>query len=247
MEFLPMNSKLSTNSIQPLYQQLAHGIKNQIEQGELTPGTKLMNEAELGSIYGVSRITVRRALKELTEEGVLERKQGKGTFIRKQKLTRELITVDGFSDFIKQLGKHPSSRILSCTTVQASTEQAKDLNIYQDAPLLRLERLLCMDEETIAIDISYYPLDKFPKMLKYVYEYTSTYELLHKVYNIQTGSSDKIIAVDLASVEDAKHLSCEVGTPLFNFHKILYDVDKVPIHISNYKLSTEGFSFSIKG
>lgn len=228
-----MTIKLSTNSALPLYKQLMQHIKNEIEQENLTPGSKLMNETDLEKAYGVSRITVRKALKELTEEGILERKQGKGTFVRKIKMTRELIAVDGFSDFIKQIGKHPSSRILSCMNVHATEKQAKKLMISEGDELLRLERILFIDNEPMAVDVSHYPLEEFPNLHQYVYEYSSTYEVLHKIYNVKFGVSNKIISVELADIQNANLLNCDVGTPLFNFSKTLYNTDNQAVHISD--------------
>lgn len=240
-------SKLSSNSAQPLYLQLMMTIKNQIDEGTLKPGSKLMNESELEETYGVSRITVRRALKELTDEGVLERKRGKGTFIKKNKITRELIAVDGFTDFIKRLGKQPSTQILSTLTEPATEEQAKELKVYEGDDLYFLKRLLFVEEDAIALDMTHYPLKRFPNFHKHIYDYSSTYEMLQEVYNIEIGKNKKILSVESAGSEESSLLNCDIGTPLYSFKKVLYDQNGSPIHLSNYKLSTEHFSFYIEG
>lgn len=76
------------NSIIPLYQQLSDEIKEQILLGKLKAGDRLMTEAELSQQYEVSRITVRKAIELLVDEGYVLRKQGIGTFIAEKKLRR---------------------------------------------------------------------------------------------------------------------------------------------------------------
>ena len=73
--------QLDTNNAVPLYEQLRVALRERLDSGVLDPGERLPSEAELCRKYGVSRITVRRAVDELVEEGILERRQGKGTFV----------------------------------------------------------------------------------------------------------------------------------------------------------------------
>ena len=79
---------MNKNSIVPMYQQLADTIKEQILSGELQDSDKLMTEAELGEAYHVSRITVRKAINVLAENGYVTKKQGIGTFVTTNKLNR---------------------------------------------------------------------------------------------------------------------------------------------------------------
>ena len=73
--------QLDTNNAVPLYEQLRVALRERLDSGVLDPGERLPSETELCQKYGVSRITVRRAVDELVEEGILERRQGKGTFV----------------------------------------------------------------------------------------------------------------------------------------------------------------------
>lgn len=77
--------KLNNASSLPLYEQLMINIKDEMDKGVYKAGDRIPNEAELCDLYSVSRITVRRAIQELVEEGLLERKQGKGTFVSRKK------------------------------------------------------------------------------------------------------------------------------------------------------------------
>ena len=72
---------LDTQSMTPLYQQVAQQLEQAVNSGELRYGDKIMSESEMSQHYGVSRVTVRRAVDRLVESGVLSRRQGKGTYV----------------------------------------------------------------------------------------------------------------------------------------------------------------------
>lgn len=240
---MKLNNSIST----PLYDQLKQIIKDSILQEVYKQGERLPNETELCEIYGVSRITVRRAIQELTEEGLLERKQGKGTFVMRTKLERELVSVDGFTDFNKQLRKKPSKRILVCEKIKASPKIAESLHIAINTPVLRLVRLMFMDDCPFTLDETHYSLERFPELASHFLENISTYDVLKNIYkvNMNSGSSHKIITVVPATSLEAEYLDCEIGDTLFNIDKIVYDENKVPIHTSNFKTRTELIALTI--
>lgn len=239
--------KLNNSSSRPLYSQLMQNILDAIETGVYNPGEKLPNEAELCEIYGVSRITVRRAIQELAEEGYLERKQGKGTFITRTKLARELISVDGFTDFSMKIGKNPSKRILACDEIAATPEIAESLKLAIGSPVLKLERIMFIDNEPFLIDVAHYSLERFPNLTVRIHEYASSYDALKFIYDVdpKKGSSKKTLTVISASSKDADYLKCEIGDTLYNIDKTVYDTNRKPIHISNFKVPTTLVAFTI--
>ena len=239
--------KLNNSSSTPLYDQLKQILKEAIDQGEYKSGDRLPNESELCDLYGVSRITVRRAIQDLADEGFLERKQGKGTFVTRTKITRELVSIDGFTDFSKQIGKNPSKRILACEEMKATPEIAEALQIGIDSPVLKLVRIMSIDHQPFVIDIAHYSLERFPNLMTHFTEHESTYEVLKNIYhiNIKSGSSKKIITVMPASVLEAEYLDCEIGETLFNIDKTVFDEKGAPIHISNFKTPTKMIALTI--
>ncbi|MGG3469183.1 UTRA domain-containing protein [Neobacillus pocheonensis] len=240
---MKLNSSIST----PLYDQLKQIIKDSIFQEVYKQGERLPNETELCEIYGVSRITVRRAIQELTEEGLLDRKQGKGTFVMRNKLARELVSVDGFTDFHKHLGKNPSKRILVCEEIKATPTISESLHIAQNAPVLRLVRLMFTDDYPFILDETHYSLERFPDLASHFLENSSTYDVLKNIYKVKLNNSStyKIITVIPAPGLEAEYLDCEIGDTLFNFDKIVYDENKVPIHTSNFKTRTDLIALTI--
>ena len=84
---------MNKHSATPLYQQLVDSIKEQILSGKIKEGDKLMTEQEFSEAYNVSRITVRKAMEMLSDEGIVVKKQGIGTFVASKKLNRVMESV----------------------------------------------------------------------------------------------------------------------------------------------------------
>ena len=105
--------KLNPSSSTPLYKQVYTILKSRIANGELKPGDKIPTENELIQEYGVSRITIRAAISELVEDRVLERAQGKGTFVCKPKDAYQADDSHGFTQSCYLSGKIPKTTLLT--------------------------------------------------------------------------------------------------------------------------------------
>ncbi|WP_134682707.1 UTRA domain-containing protein [Brevibacillus migulae] len=237
--------KLNKTSVKPLYEQLMDEIKKDIHEGIYSIGAQLPAENELCQKYGVSRITTRRAITELVEQGILRKLHGKGTFVTNNKLKRELIAVNGFTDFLLQSGKEPHIRILSKKVVPASWRQAEALQVEREEPLFELKRLHLIKDEPIHSETSYYSLKRFPDLEKHIGESHSTYQVLKEIYQVQAVRNTKTISFVNATTEQAKFLHCTEDVPLFEVEKIAYDDNGIPIHFSLSFLPSNKVSFTI--
>ena len=103
---------LDANNTIPLYLQMKELIKSAILSREYKNGEQLPTEPELGEKYGVSRITVRKAVEELCREGFLVKKQGKGTFVKQRKIQRKMEHLLSFTQACESNGMVPSSSLL---------------------------------------------------------------------------------------------------------------------------------------
>lgn len=109
----------------PLYQQVKDYILNKIDTGIWLPNMKIASEAELVAAIGVSRMTVNRALRELTDEGRLHRKQGLGTFVAEQKSRSALLEISSIAKEIRDRGGEHSCDVHLLQEEKASPELAK--------------------------------------------------------------------------------------------------------------------------
>lgn len=237
--------KLNNMSEKPLYFQLKQIIKEDIARGKYKAGEQLPPEAELCEIYGLSRITARRAIADLVEEGILHRQRGKGTFVREMKVARELISVGSFFDITTASGKTPSSQILSSAVIPADEKMAAVFEMEVGEPVLDLHRLLYIDNEPFIIENSQYPLKHLPDLEKHISEAASTYNILKKRYNVELVRSQKTLEVVFASEREAGLFQCDRGAPLFAIEKKSFDKDNRPLHVSNSLYLTSKVMFTI--
>ena len=120
---------LKSNSPVFLYQQLQNLIRDDIMRGKYPEGGQMPSESELGQMYKVSRITVRRALKELAKEGMIEMRQGKGTFVKSARLDLHLLDLSGFSEFQWKPHHTITRTILEKEVVKAPEEVSTALRL----------------------------------------------------------------------------------------------------------------------
>lgn len=237
--------KLNEYSQQPLYHQLKQNLKAEINRGKYGPGEKLPPEAALCEIYGVSRITARRAISDLVEDGFLHRQQGKGTYVKDFKVKRQLVSVGGFSEITTAEGKMPRTQILSSSVVE-SEELNSLFSLEKKSKFLKLHRLLFIDEEPFIIETSYYPLNIFPGLEMEINTSKSTYTLLKDKYGIEIQSSEKTVDVVYSTEEESEIFKCDIGTPLFLIEKLAYDIENTAIHMSKSLFLTNKVKFTIR-
>lgn len=135
----------------PLYYQIEETIRAQIESGKLVPGEKLPTEQWYCSFFGVSRMTLRRALQDLINAGVIERRRGQGPIVARPKLDQQLVRFSGLYDTLAAQGLQVSTRILSLGRKRAGALEARRLGIPEGSNLLALRRLRLLKGEPIAL------------------------------------------------------------------------------------------------
>lgn len=192
---------LNPNNPLPLYYQLQEDIRARIESGEYAPSTALPTEAELSMAYGVSRGTVREALRGLTERGLVEKRQGVGTFVSGKKISEKLPGVYSFSTEmrLRGYGYTVRSEVLNKDYVDPPRRIGTLLQLKEDSKVLRVRRLRYVDEMPFLISISY-----LPPFISIEDDFTgSIYQLLQTKYNLQVTSGEASIEAGVAEEEEA--------------------------------------------
>ena len=118
-------SELSLDSDIPLYSQIVNIVKRNLSAGTLTAGELLPSEAELCRAFDVSRSTVRQAIGILESEGLVVRKQGRGTFVAEPKVRRRTENVYSFTSEIRAMGMTPSSTLIEFDVIQPTPDIVK--------------------------------------------------------------------------------------------------------------------------
>jgi GntR family transcriptional regulator len=145
---------IDKNSPIPVYYQLKEDIKEKIDKGVWQVGQCIDSEREFSEQYAVSRMTVRQALGELVQEGILHREKGKGTFVCEPKVKQTDIM--SFSEMVKKMGLTPKTEVRSFQKIQ-TPEHIIDLLPLEE--VYKIDRLRIVGEEVIANEIIYIPCD----------------------------------------------------------------------------------------
>jgi GntR family transcriptional regulator len=217
-----------------LYHQLKQIISDKIQEGEWKVGDKIPSETELCEQYEVSRITARRALTELEHGGMIERKTGKGTFVKFSGISQELNRFYSFTNEVKLRGYTPSSKLLALDIITPDEEVRTSLNLAADEKVYLIKRLRMANNETIVIDRSYLPCRLFPGLDQYDFEKSSLYETLSEQYNTVANTAEETIDAVLINKEEADLLEIKKNSPCLLIKRIAY-FGELPIEF-NYRI-----------
>lgn len=236
----------------PLYQQVKNDLMADVDAGVLECGSRIPTEAALCERFGVSRITVRRALDELVADGYLERRRGCGTFVRRPSVLR-IIQRDNndtgtfsFSEACRACGYRPGAQTLSRRRVKAPISCQALFGLSPSADVLRVVRLRTADATPILIEVNFYHGDRFDFLLDedlddtsidlLVRERTGLRQVLHRSCSLEMVA---------ASVEMASVLDVTAGEPLFRLMGDYYDTYGEPMLRGERYIVGSRYSFAV--
>lgn len=228
-----------------LYEQLKLLIKDDILKGKYIFDEKLPTENQLCETYKVSRITVRRAIKELREEGLVEVRQGRGTFVSNQKMNLQILDISGYTDGLPRGLQDVQLNILDKKVIEPDNEVCKALNLKEGFRVLELTRLIRDKYNPISIDIAYFPLNLYPGITDKIKENVSTFDIIKNDYGIILAKAYKEFSVVLAQNGYDKILNCTPSEPLFNIKKTVYNLEDQPVHFSKYYIHASKVKYCI--
>ena len=205
----------------PYYAQLKDILRKRINGGEWPPGHQLPSEAELCLMYGVSRTVVRQALQDLTHEGLVKRRKGKGSFVASRKISEQLVQkLTGFYQDMVEQGHKPITKVLSQQVIPATSEIAGYLDIPAGTPLIEIVRLRSVEDVPIVLVTTYLPYALCPDLINDDLNNQSLYALLESRYQIYVARGRRTIQAVLAEGQEARLLDVAKGAPLFRLDSI---------------------------
>ena len=232
---------IEANSIVPLYKQIVLSLRDDIAAGKYRPGDKLPSEAELMYEFGVSRITVRSAVKELEESGLVVRARGKGTFVSSgDKLVYAADDQESFSRSCQLSGKTASTQVIELSFTYPTLRDAKFLGVDDTVRVLRSRRLRSVDGEPTLLETNCYS-----DALSFLVNEDLTGSLMEVLesHGIGLGRNVRTLEVCFATDYEASCLNVEEGSPLLLFVDKRYGADDKPLFISRQVYCTERLKF----
>ena len=235
---------LKQDAITPLYVQLMEELETSIRNGVYKPGDKIMTEAEMAKEYGVSLITVRKAVGSLMEKGLVVRKQGKGTFVTKPKYSRNMKKLQSFTEMCEQMGVKPGAQVLENRLIMAEKKVADRLGIEPGSNVVYISRLRLADGEPVQVEKSYFPL-KYAFLLEEDLNNGSMFECLKEKAGAKVASSEKMIELCRATAEEAALMDVKKGDYLLFVKSTAYDENGEPMYAGIQLINGDRFSLYV--
>jgi GntR family transcriptional regulator len=184
----------------------------------LEVGAAIPAERRLSSELGISRPTLRAAIEELVREGLLQRRQGSGTYVAEPKIALPL-TMTSFSEDMRRRGMRPGSHVLAFETTTAGAQVGQRLKLSPIDPVWRIKRLRLADDETMAIEALHVPQGLVPELTRRDLEGRSFYELLRDRYGIVVSHGMQTTEPTVTDEEESKILGVPPHSPAFLFER----------------------------
>ncbi len=201
------------------YLDLAETLRHRIADGE---SGALPSEAALGAEFGVSRVTVRRALEVLRSEGLVHSRRGAGWFVAMDPIRQPLGRITTLEAALEAAGASPSRRVLEFAFETAPGDVAKVLGLEADAETLRVTRLNLADGEPFALVTVWVPAALGEHLSRADVE-QSTFTDLLPLHGVEPGRITQTITAVAAEGLEASRLGVPVGSPLLACQRVTYD------------------------
>jgi GntR family transcriptional regulator len=224
--------EIDKSSVVPLYYQLAEMLKDRIRRGEIKTGQPLPSETELIEKYELSRGTVRQALQLLTQEKLIERFPGKGSFVAQAKLEHDVSKAIGFfTQIAKDAGRRPAAKVLKQEIMRSPDVMAEKLNIPAGEHILSVQRIRYVDGEPWAVESAYFN-NPVADLIKNENLSESIYDLIQDKYKMTVLHSNNVISSALADEIISEALGIGLGDPVFSVTRVVYLNNNIPFEYS---------------
>jgi GntR family transcriptional regulator len=234
-------------SPQPLYAQIRSALRERILDGTYQPHQQLPSESELMAAYGVSRITVRQALGDLLNEGLIFTLHGKGSFVSRPKAFQDLARLQGFGEAMRQMGYETYARVLSLRSVVPSPQVREKLGVARrGARVTELQRLRFLNREPISLDVTYLPLAIGQRLAKEDLAARDVFLILENDYGLALGHADLQIGSTLADERLAGQLRVEQGAPVLFIERLTHAADGTPIDYEHLYYRGDAFQYKVR-
>jgi GntR family transcriptional regulator len=246
---MPKTKSPFVSSRVPLYYQLENLLREKILSGVFVAGDRLPTESELIEQYGVSRITVRQALTALAEEGLIERQQGRGTFVTERRTRRRpfegTIHLTGSLDELISMALDTPIKVLETTRVEADQHEAELLGLRPGEPVYRIKRLRLYEGKPFSLIVNYLPAEIGVRFTNEELSSGSLLKRLESKFGLRLQSARQQITADLADPYVAGLLDVRVGAPLLSIERTVYTEDGRPIEYVHVLYRSDRYNYTV--
>lgn len=239
---------MKVNKKLPKYAMIENDLIQKIQAGILSAGDELPSESDLIESYGVSRVTVRRAIDELYHQGYIEKMQGKRTCVKGKTKLQELTSISSYTEEIIRQGMTPTRQVIKAELRICTSEEAEKLQLPKADPVFYMERIYFADGTPLCFTRTTLPYRLFMDIENYDFEKNSLYEILEENYHVKILTTSLKLKAVSAYDEVMKYLNISKDTPLLYSSGLTYgsyNDEEIPIEwFTTYYLTTQ-FEYSL--
>jgi len=236
---------LDAESPKPLYEQIKEYILHNINEGTYSPHTRIPSERKLSELFGVSRLTVSKAVKELVQDGWLYVQIGKGTFINDDQIHQELETLTGFTEEMTRRGQKTHSRVLKAEKISPPEHVSSRLKLVMGVDVVQLVRVRFANDQPIAIGTSWISTARCPDILdNHDFERESLYNVFRQDYRFHLTHAEQVFEARAATAYEAQQLHVEINFPVLAITRVTFTESNTPLEFVESVYRGDRYKFS---
>lgn len=216
-----------------------------IELEEYKSGDKLPTEEELCEKFNLSRTTVRIALKDLENKGLIIRQRGLGTFVSMAKISQGPKILKSFTEDMIDRGYKPFSKELEIKVIKSHGIISKKLQIEDEEKVTYIKRLRFANEKPMGIQEAFLPYRRFPELLSEIEENQSLYSLLKERYNTVIKYAKESYRAVLLNDLEAELLEIPYNSPAFYVERVSFDLNKRPVEFVKSLMRADRYEVTV--
>ena len=224
----PIQDRINRDSFEPAYSQLANILRRQIADGAYRPGDQLPSEAQLCRRYGISPMTVRRSINLLSDQGVVNTAQGRGTFVKPLELSMANFDLGELQGLFTN-GTATDVKLLDVRVVSADERTARKLELIKGDPTIYIRRLFTRENKPIFYHRAYLIYDPTRPIVEAEMDVTSLQGLFTSADNCMLKRGELTIEATMMNEEEAKILQTQLPAAAFYLEHLFYDFENCPI------------------
>jgi GntR family transcriptional regulator, mannosyl-D-glycerate transport/metabolism system repressor len=197
----------------PMYRKIADTLRERIQRGDLKPGDALPTESALQEEFAVSRVTVRQALKQLTQEAIIESIQGSGSYVKEERVNYDIYQLTSFYEKLADRNVETHSDVRVFEAIDASPDLAAMLDVIVGAKIWHVKRVRFIKQKPVTLEETWMPLALFPDLTWEVME-NSKYHFIEQVKKMVIDRSEQEIVPIMPSEEAVNLLGLDANRPI---------------------------------
>jgi GntR family transcriptional regulator len=229
----------------PLYVQIRDNLRRKILEGVYAVHERLPSENEMMNSFGVSRITIRQALRDLHNEGLVFSAQGKGTYVSKPKAVQNVQRLQGFGEAMASQGYEATALLLSIQQCKPGKPVVAALSLPAAEDVVEVKRVRYLNRSAVCVENSYFPLD-IGRQLFGMDLSGDIFPMLENLFGIRLGRADIGLDAIIADEEAQHFLALKAGEPILRVERLTHDRGGRPIDFEYLCYRGDSFKYQFR-